>query len=50
MITQGFKHVTARVDSLGKRSQILYERDTDSFHFCFAQQEMRESNSCITTF
>ena len=47
---QGFNYVTVWVNSLWKRSQILCERVTDSLHFCFAQDGVGESNSCIKTF
>ena len=47
---QGFNYVTVWVNCLWKRSQILCERVTDSLHFCFAQDGVGESNSCIRTF
>ena len=47
---QGFNYVTVWVNSLWKRSQILCEKVTDSLHFCFAQDGVGESNSCIRTF
>ena len=47
---QDFYYVTVWVNCLWKRSQILCERVTDSLHFCFAQDGVGESNSCIRTF